>query len=192
MCDASQQQSHTAASSPQQVSRNQPAATEKTYSSFFCFFSNDNMSVFYVPVAKRDPDPDWAQRRHAIDPSRQESQLPLKAWQWNCTPSIGSTSVLFMEESSIHHSLMSDNWWQVGPGFPALTPTSSQSDGLHLTQLWLISSNYGVHASAAQCMMGERGSSLEEDQTMERQSHGRSRLDVLLVCSRKLWRAAAA
>lgn len=82
-------------------------------------FSNHNRSVIYVPVTRHDRDPDWAPRRHAIDPHSQESQLPLKLWQWNCTASIGhaGATILFIEERSIHYSLMSDNWWQVGSCF---------------------------------------------------------------------------
>ena len=95
-------------------------------------FSNHNRGVIYVPVTRRDLDPDWALRRHAIDPHSQESQLPLKPWQWNCTASIGSAvapTILFIEESSIHYSLMSDNWWQVGPCFlPWPRQTESQMD----------------------------------------------------------------
>ena len=53
-------------------------------------FTNHNRGVIYVPVTRHDLDPDWAPRRHAIDPHSQESQLPLKLWQWNCTASIGS------------------------------------------------------------------------------------------------------
>lgn len=53
-------------------------------------FSNHNRGVIYTPVTRIDLDPDWAQRRHAIDLHNQESQLPLKPWQWNCTTSIGS------------------------------------------------------------------------------------------------------
>ena len=52
--------------------------------------SNHNRGVINVPVTKHDLDPDWALRRHAIDLHSQESQLPLKPWQWNCTASIGS------------------------------------------------------------------------------------------------------
>lgn len=38
-------------------------------------------------------------------------------------------TILFIEESSIHHSLMSDNWWQVGPCFlPWPRQTESQMD----------------------------------------------------------------
>lgn len=55
-------------------------------------FSNHNRGVICVPVTRRDLDPDWALRRHAIDPHSQESQLPLKPWQWNCTASIGSAA----------------------------------------------------------------------------------------------------
>lgn len=55
-------------------------------------FSNHNRGVIYVPVTRRDLNSDWAQRRHAIDLHGQESQLPLKPWQWNCMASIGSAA----------------------------------------------------------------------------------------------------